>query len=267
MPPSKKKSGPAGSREGAPRRQPDGPEAVSERGPGSFPSSRGFKKKDIVLSHLRQEILGQNLKPGTVITAKGLSEQWGISRTPIRAAIDILVAEGLLTRKAAGEKATVREFHGAELFELLTLRYAIETAVAQRLACKKNPFILGKLDEVVDKLDRALEDETVGGWEGHYELDTELHVTMARLADMPTAAAWISDIMNQFRLYSMDNRSVASIVSAEHHDIVARIREFDQKQKEDGFDAIREAVKKHMKGTAERWAAGGLENLIEAEWE
>lgn len=235
-----------------------------KKGAITFQSGRAFKKKDQALAHLRTEILSKNLKPGTLITAKGLAAEWGISRTPIRGAIDVLVKEGLLKR--VGESgAVVRELNPGELFELLTLRFAIETMVARRLAWLNRLDKLRQLDELNERMRAAVADDSEEAWPGYYELDIEFHVTMAKLADMPGAANWIAELMNQFRLYALDYRGIAGIVHDEHKAITDSIRKYISEGGAGGFAEIDDRVRRHLKGTADRWVVD-IKPLIDAVW-
>ena len=59
-----------------------------------------------VYSHLRDEIMGDRLPPGTELSEVALSKELAVSRGPIREAIGRLAAEGLVT---------VRPRRGAEV--------------------------------------------------------------------------------------------------------------------------------------------------------
>ena len=52
-----------------------------------------------VAERLRQRIFAHELPPGTWIDEQKLAEQYGISRTPLREALKVLAAEGLVTLK------------------------------------------------------------------------------------------------------------------------------------------------------------------------
>lgn len=265
MPPSKQNASdqPLGDGKSPRERKPgDG----NRLGTGAFAGGGGrhIKKKDLALSHLRQEILNQNLKPGTLITAKALAEKWDISRTPVRGAIEVLVKEGLL--KKIGEAGVmVREINAEELYELLTLRFAIETKVAWRLACMKTDDMLQKLDDLNEQIHAAVESDSKDDWPGYYKLDIEFHVTMAKLANMNTAANWIAELMNQFRLYALDYRGVASKVYEEHTTITKSIKLFSLKNKDKLFIEIQRMIMNHLIGTADRWAVN-IMPWIEREW-
>lgn len=102
-----------------------------------------------VIVHLRNEIQGGSLKPGTMLpTEPALTQKFGVSRTVIREAIAALKAEGLLEpRQGAGvmvlvpskSNGSVFEIDNAQIsdvLEILELRMAVEIEAAS-LACAR----------------------------------------------------------------------------------------------------------------------------------
>ena len=59
-------------------------------------SLRGSSMHDGVAARLRAMIFERELPPGALVDEKLLAERWQISRTPLREALKVLVAEGLL---------------------------------------------------------------------------------------------------------------------------------------------------------------------------
>ena len=74
-----------------------------------------------VAERLRQRIFKRELEPGSWIDELRIAEEYGISRTPLREALKVLAAEGLVTMKLRrGAYVTeVSERDLAEVFHLL----------------------------------------------------------------------------------------------------------------------------------------------------
>ena len=72
---------------------------------------------------LRQRIFQRELEPGSWIDELKIAEAYGISRTPLREALKVLAAEGLVTMKVRrGAYVTeVSEKDLADVFHLLAL--------------------------------------------------------------------------------------------------------------------------------------------------
>src|SRR4051794_27841584 len=84
---------------------------------------------------LRERILDGTIRPGERLNEVTLAAALGISRGPLREAIQRLTSEGLLT-VISHRGAFVRTFSRAEVVELYELRAALELH-AVRLACDR----------------------------------------------------------------------------------------------------------------------------------
>ncbi len=82
---------------------------------------------------LRQRIFSRELPPGAWIDELKIAEELGISRTPLREAIKVLAAEGLVTMKVRrGAYVTeVSQQDLREVYELLALLEADAAGAAQ----------------------------------------------------------------------------------------------------------------------------------------
>ncbi len=94
---------------------------------------------------LRELILSGELPPGSRLNEVELAASLGISRGPLREAIQRLVAEGLLTL-IAHRGAHVRTFHPEELRDLYELREALETHGCKLAATRATEAQLNQLD-------------------------------------------------------------------------------------------------------------------------
>ena len=93
--------------------------------------------RDQTYIQLRKAILSGPIRPGTILVQEQLAEQLGISRTPVRDALDRLASEGLVVRSPGG-RIHVAPFSLEELREKYAVRQALE-ALALRLAAPNLP--------------------------------------------------------------------------------------------------------------------------------
>ena len=115
---------------------------------------------DMLVSHLRELILKGELRPGDKLPEQMLCERFGVSRTPMREAVKVLAAEGVL-RLQLNRGAIVAETTPQDIEELFPIMAALE-AVAGEQACRKAS------DAQIAQL-RALHNAMVG----HYEAGEE----------------------------------------------------------------------------------------------
>jgi DNA-binding GntR family transcriptional regulator len=103
------------------------PPADSARAPASLHGE--------LLAALRDYIVEGHLADGARVPERLLCERFGISRTPLREALKVLAAEGLIDL-LPNRGARVRELSGEDLRELFDVMGGLE-ALAGRLACER----------------------------------------------------------------------------------------------------------------------------------
>lgn len=87
------------------------------------------------MRHLRDQIVAGALPPGQPLPESRIGEQLGVSRAPVREALQLLEREGLVAFDRRGT-ARVCEFGPEDVRELGLMRLALEP-MAARLACKR----------------------------------------------------------------------------------------------------------------------------------
>jgi DNA-binding GntR family transcriptional regulator len=90
---------------------------------------------DTVVEHLRNLIVEGVLAPGTKLNERELCERLGISRTPLREAMKVLSAEGLVDI-LPNRGATVSRMNETEIWETFELMSGLE-ALSGELACER----------------------------------------------------------------------------------------------------------------------------------
>jgi DNA-binding GntR family transcriptional regulator len=88
-----------------------------------------------ILGQLRDFIVEGHLKPGARIPERELCERFGISRTPLREALKVLAAEGLI-ELLPNRGARVRQFTEGDIRSLFEMISGLDF-VAGRLACER----------------------------------------------------------------------------------------------------------------------------------
>ncbi len=110
----------------------DTPEALM---PPSLPKVERQRLHDTVVDHLRNFIVEGLLAPGVKLNERKLCETLGISRTPLREALKVLAAEGLIDI-SPNKGASVSQMADAEIREMFELMSGLE-AFSGELACER----------------------------------------------------------------------------------------------------------------------------------
>ncbi|WP_457637974.1 GntR family transcriptional regulator [Oceanithermus sp.] len=103
---------------------------------------------------LKQLIVSGNLQPGERLSEPALAEALGVSRTPVREALQRLAQEGLVEMRP-GRGAWVRVLKPREVAEVYEVRALIEGEAARRAAERSNEADLARLEVALDELEQA----------------------------------------------------------------------------------------------------------------
>jgi DNA-binding GntR family transcriptional regulator len=172
---------------------------ILPQSPSVDPRSRQRSKQslsDAAYDHVRSAILSGELPVGTILAESTLAESLGMSKTPVRHALQLLRTEGLL-EVGRRRQLIVRELSPTHRNEVLQIREALEM-IAVRAACKEMSL------EDIDMLrllllrqkraaDAAKEDEFLA-------LDEQFHILIAQGAHLPIVARLLEQMRGFARL-------------------------------------------------------------------
>lgn len=143
---------------------------------------------DFVFETIRENIISWNIKPGTKISEKEISEALGVSRTPVREAFIKLAKEGIV--EVIPQKGTFISYIDLDhVEESRFIRKALEVAVVRLAAEEISEQYLGKLKETLEKQKISVKNKD---YEIFYELDEAFH----RLIFLAVNKERTSDIIN-----------------------------------------------------------------------
>ncbi|MEO8542275.1 MAG: GntR family transcriptional regulator [Burkholderiaceae bacterium] len=107
-----------------------------------------------VAEQLRQRIFNRELEPGSWIDELKLANDYGISRTPLREALKLLAAEGLVTMKVR-RGAYVTEVSEQDLSDVYHVLALLESDAAGLVATQASAAELAELQVLHTDLERA----------------------------------------------------------------------------------------------------------------
>ncbi|TWB24951.1 GntR family transcriptional regulator [Nitrospirillum bahiense] len=133
---------------------------------------------------LRELILAGELPPGKRVSEPAMVERLGVSRTPVRLALERLAQEGLVAPGASGG-FVVRAFTAADLADAIEVRGTLE-GLAARLAAERRPTAaaLAPLRDCVAALDRVVAQPLLSeaDFDEYVRLNAFFHEELVRLA-------------------------------------------------------------------------------------
>ncbi|MCL2514346.1 MAG: GntR family transcriptional regulator [Microbacteriaceae bacterium] len=192
---------------------------------------------------LRSAILAFELAPGEKLSERGLEAVAGGSRTPVRAALMRLAADGLVQR--AGRGWQVAPIDLAEVRAVMEYREALETA-AVRLAVER---ATGDELDALRLLAAAHEaSDPGGGQEAGLQGGTDFHVALAGLSRNPFLTEGMGQVLTRLlrvRWLSASTPDSRALARAEHLEIVDAVAARD-------VERAAALVTAHSRGTRDR---------------
>lgn len=196
----------------------------------------GINLSNLAYNAVSEMIRHRRLRGGEVIVEQRLAETLGISRTPLREALQRLEGEGLVI-KGTGRSFLVRHVDLKEYLQSLKVREILEPEAAA-LAAGRIP--LGELASVRAEIN-ALRTAVPYHTDAHWRSDDNLHELYARNCGNQVLAGMIRSLRVTTRLFeisSLADRLEAD--SAEHLQIVEALEQDDAK-------AARRTVAHHLR--------------------
>jgi DNA-binding GntR family transcriptional regulator len=170
---------------------------------------------------LRGLILDGELAPGRSCPQVELAARLGVSRTPLREALRLLQADGLLDVEPSG-RCTVPALTAADLEELTAIRIALEVQAVRRAVGAVDP------DELAARLSTVMTAEALGDRDRWRRAHDAFHRTLTGPAGTRANAilAQLSDQAERYRLV-LDLPFGSRHAADGHHALVVAARERD----------------------------------------
>lgn len=139
---------------------------------------RGFSLHDQVAERVRALIFDRQIASGAFIDENVLAQQWQISRTPLREALKVLAAEGLveLVPRRGCRVIEITETDADELFPIMAL---LEGRCALEATHHMSDADLRELQHMHDELERTAAARDV---DGYYQANHVFHSFVQRVA-------------------------------------------------------------------------------------
>jgi len=157
-----------------------------------------------VAERLRQRIFAHELTPGDWIDEQKLAEQYGISRTPLREALKVLAAEGLVELKPR-RGCYVTEISRQDLDDIFPLMAMLEGRCAADAVTHAKPADIKQLQEIHEKLEAAARE---GRIDAFFEANQEFHKRIQELANNRWLLSVIQDLRKVLKLSRLHSLSL-----------------------------------------------------------
>lgn len=132
--------------------------------------------KEDIFDVLHEKIISGLYKPGHWLRQEDIATQLGVSMTPVREALDLLVSAGLAER-VPYRGVRVREMSTKDVVEAYGLRLVLEAVIAQEAARNITREQISGLEEMLDEMKKH---ETLSEMSNARRLSREFHSAVAK---------------------------------------------------------------------------------------
>lgn len=168
---------------------------------------------DEAADRIRAAIRNGTLAPGTRLIERDLAERMGMSRIPVREAIQRLVEEGVI-RKLPHRGAVVYIPTREEIEEISSLRVVLERFVAERVISRWSEGHEQVLRQIVAEMRQAAlarDLQQVGA------LDYRFHLTMWQIADHSLLLEVISGLRSRINRFLYEANGALTMAELDMH--------------------------------------------------
>jgi DNA-binding GntR family transcriptional regulator len=175
---------------------------------------------------LRQRIFKRELEPGSWIDEMKIAEEYGISRTPLREALKVLAAEGLVTMKVR-RGAYVTEVSDRDLAEVYHLLSLLESDAAAVVAQEASDAELKSLQALHRELESAVKNR-----DEFFAINERFHMRLLEIAGNRWRNQMVADLRKVMKLNRHNSLLKSGRIEeslAEHRAIVEALSKRDAK--------------------------------------
>ncbi|MDP2418679.1 MAG: GntR family transcriptional regulator [Hydrogenophaga sp.] len=192
---------------------------------------------------LRQRIFSRELEPGSWIDELKIADEYGISRTPLREALKVLAAEGLVTMKVR-RGAYVTEVSDKDLADVYHLLALLESDAAAVVAQHASDAEHAELQALHAELEAATADR-----DRFFAINERFHMRLLEIANNRWREQMVADLRKVMKLNRHNSLLKSGRIKeslAEHRAIMiallARDAALTQRRMQEHFRSGRQAA-------------------------
>lgn len=205
------------------------------------------RMSDLAYRAIRDAIVSGEFEPGARLNQDELAKRLGVSRAPIRDALNRLEAEGLVQTLSRAGGAVVADVTEQQVVDIYELR-AILDAACTRLACARmSEEQLQRLQAVVDETERVT---GTGDLQAIVQAHAEFHYLIYAAsgnAELTRVARNLWDRSYRFRVLALSDPANARNGLAQHREILSALLARDLPRATAAAEAHDQASIRHLR--------------------
>lgn len=208
----------------------------------TVPEQRYRTKQEFVYQSLRESIMRGDLRPGQRLRIEDIAQRLGVSPIPVREALHMLQSERLV-ENTPHVGAVVASISKASIIEVFTVMEGLELVATRTAAQRMTAADLHYLQELLSKMDQAIESEAHHQWA---DLNTQFHTAIVSISGMPMLQEMTTRVLNQWdrvRRYYLKGVLMFRLAQAQHeHRLIV------QAMTEHSYEQLAQLVREHNQG-------------------
>jgi DNA-binding GntR family transcriptional regulator len=198
---------------------------------------------------LKEQIVHRKFKPNEKLSIPELADQLGVSRTPIRDALNRLEMDGLV-KTVAKVGTFVNAIEIEDLLDIIDTRLMLELWVVEKLSAKPATEIAGllrPLEALLEHSAQIVEQIPVGEYLKE-NFNLQFHIAFLRLGGNKRNEEIYRSMMHYHHLaveQSLFTKEMVTSAIVQHQSVVAALRAGD-------FEAARAFIREHLDDSRER---------------
>ncbi len=179
---------------------------------------------DRAYAEIRKGLISSRFQPGQVLVIRNLAEVYGISATPVREALQRLVAERLLV-VLPNRSIAVPSLSAEKFTELARIRCALEGLAAELAVANIKQSHIKRLKELLEEIDAAVDarDSRL-----YANLNQKFHFVIYERANSPRLLQMVQDLWSQVGPFFnglFGDESFVAHANKQHERIVSALEE------------------------------------------
>ena len=218
--------------------------------------------KEDIFDVLHEKIISGTYRPGNWLRQEDIATQLGVSMTPVREALDLLVSAGLAER-VPYRGVRVREMSTKDVVEAYGLRLILEAVIAQEAARNITPEQIRSLEEMLDEMKKH---ETLNEMSNARRLSREFHSAIAKTSRNDLLIKLYDIVANAFPdwlLYEAVFRKPELLADSMANTDKEHLAILEALKKGDTFEAAQKSVEHVLESG--KWLAKYLDPPVPAE--
>lgn len=155
-----------------------------------------YPLRDQVRDELRKQIIHGQLKPGQRLVEQALADEFGVSRIPVREALRMLEAEGIVS-VAPRVGAMVSALTRSDLEYLYEVRTALEVQVFRLAAERATPQDIQRLQQLMEQARLAA---NTGDHADNIKINIEFHEMVTEIVGNPFLSSMLEPLNSRLGL-------------------------------------------------------------------